>query len=547
VTDIKLLDCTLRDGGYYTAWHFSPDLVERYLDAMAAAGVDWIEIGYRFRDPEGFNGLFAYSKDRVLRQLNRHGLKLAVMVDAKEFLSDGRPDSEALSSLFAPAVESSVGMVRIAATYGNYEASFGLAETLKHKGYETTINMMQISTLDEDQVASMSSAISESGVVDVLYIADSYGSMLPEDVDAVVTNMRAHASIPVGVHFHNNLGLGVANTVQAVASGAAYIDATVTGMGRGAGNAETEYLSLFMGRAGTSKWKSEPLLELAMESFAPMQAQHEWGPSLPYKLSALYGIHPTYCQRMLGQGRYTPHQVVKAMNELASAPNRGRFDEAELAAAINASKKGDTSDVLAGAGRLDDVAPSNAVLVLGSGPSVTEHRQAIEEFVRTRRPLVLSCNVHPTFAAGLVDYVVAINEERIERDVEALSSDEIRKILPLERIDSALVAGFGARSVVNCGCEYQPNRLDMSGATVVIPADVVAHYAIAIAARLASNVVYVAGFDGYPDTDSASRAQNREMDQFLELYQQSGESVPLVTITPSRYRIPVQSVYGFLE
>ncbi len=206
-----LLDCTFRDGGYYTDWNFSPELVSEYLTAVDKAGIDIVEIGFRSFEYSGFRGPFYYSSDRYLKTLglDNYNFRIAVMVDAKS------SDPNLITRYFNPVNESPVDAVRIATNFENLDRACQLAVGIKSLGYETIINMMQIHMLSHDQIVEATLKIDECA--DVMYFADSIGCLNSEMIDDIYGSIRtASSDIAVGIHAHDNKGNALNNTVFAM-------------------------------------------------------------------------------------------------------------------------------------------------------------------------------------------------------------------------------------------------------------------------------------------------------------------------------------------
>lgn len=279
---MKLLDCTLRDGGYYTNWHFERDVVDRYV--KNAQCCDAIEIGFRRRGNPLYEGPFKHCTDLLLDNLNiPPGVTVAVMVN----MADG----EFISTLFTACHLSRVDMVRVAAHPNEISKTHRLINSLKSMGYQTTVNLMRSDKLSNDQLMGVAFDFqSHAPDLDVLYFADSYGRMDVEDVTRIATLLRSEWGGDIGFHAHNNLGRAISNCKAARASGVEWIDGTVLGMGRGAGNANIDELRLISGR---------PLNDIEVDDdFEALKLKYGWGPNWLYALGARLGIHPMVIQKL---------------------------------------------------------------------------------------------------------------------------------------------------------------------------------------------------------------------------------------------------------
>ena len=314
MTEIRVLDCTLRDGGYYNDWDFQPDLVENYLNAISQAGVHTVELGLRLPKQEKPLGPFAYCTDEYLKQLPvPKNLEIAVMVNAADLVSGPGTSADAADKMFQPAKKSPVSLVRIASHVREFSACRKGVLRLKELGYRVGFNIMQVAIHAPAVLEDAAREISGWGAVDVLYFADSLGNMDARNVSDTFSAFRKGWPGDIGIHAHNNMGQALINSMAAIDAGAAWIDGTILGMGRGAGNVCTEYLLVELARNGHDRYSPEALFDLVMKDFSALKSNHEWGPNLLYYLSAVYGIHPTYVQVMIADGRYDSQEIVSAL------------------------------------------------------------------------------------------------------------------------------------------------------------------------------------------------------------------------------------------
>ena len=314
---MKLLDCTLRDGGYYTSWDFPLPLVKRYLNAMVASNIDIVELGLRNFPKDQFLGAHAYTTDDFINSLDvSEKIEISVMVDAKTILSYPGSCDEAIAKLFVERKLSPVDIVRVAAHFTEVENCEEIVNKLKLLGYTVGFNLMQSGGRPDDELVQVAGDISRWGNVDVLYFADSLGNMDTKEVTRIYDDIRSTWEGKIGIHTHNNQGKALENSLTAYSIGAEWIDSTVLGMGRGAGNSASELLTMELEQKG-EKYQSKPLWKLVLDDFQPLQALHGWGASLLYHFAAANNIHPTYVQNLLGDKRYTSEQAIQALNYIA--------------------------------------------------------------------------------------------------------------------------------------------------------------------------------------------------------------------------------------
>lgn len=343
---VDLLDCTLRDGGYQNAWDFPHPLVARYLAALDRTGVRYMELGYRAPFFDGASGPFRYCRDDFAREwcAGLH-MRVAVMIDAAAVAGAERGTGEdALRALFGPRADSPIEMVRIAATVDTVRIAAVQGAALKALGYSVTVNLMRASHLSSTEVGAVAASL-DRAAADVLYLADSFGSLAPEGAHARVAAAHDAFGGRIGFHAHDNMGLALANTLAAIDAGATLVDCSVHGMGRGGGNLRTELLLLELARRGRDDLDSSPLHELVAGEFAALHARHGWGSTLPYMVSGARGIHPTYAQELLREPRRDTRAVLAALTTIAGLAARDSYDPAVLAQAIGESRRADSSGI----------------------------------------------------------------------------------------------------------------------------------------------------------------------------------------------------------
>lgn len=531
---LKLLDCTLRDGGYYNSWDFSRELIEQYLEAMQAADVDIIELGLRSLINNGFKGACAYTTDEFINTLPLPaGIQVGVMINGSEIVGD-IPQNEALERLFPNAeAESPVDVVRIACHAHEFAKALPAATWLKEKGYEVGFNLMQVADRSEEDVKSLAREAAKYPL-DALYFADSMGSMNPDEVAKVVGWLREEWSGPLGIHTHDNMGLALSNTLRAIDEGVTWVDATVTGMGRGPGNARTEELVIEVASRRNKTINMVPLMALLREHFKPMQYHYGWGTNPYYYLAGKYGIHPTYIQEMLSDSRYDEEDVLAVIEHLRQVGGKS-FNVNTLDAArhfYHGEAKGNWSP--------SEVFEGKEVLLLGTGPSVEKHRAALESYIKSYNPIVLALNTQSAIDADLIDYRIACHPVRLLADCEKHTQLPQPLITPFSMLPEEVQKSLGDKEVLDFGIKVEPNTFEFNETYCTAPTSLVVAYALAVINSGKANKALMAGFDGY----SADDPRSHEIGYLLESYEAHSDTLNLKSITPSRYKLQVKSIYS---
>lgn len=287
--DIKVLDATLRDGGICNDFRFSDEFAVALYKMNLAAGVDYMEMGYKASekmfDREKF-GKYKFCREEDLRAIvgeNKTQMKLAVMADV------GRTD---FRSDISEKKNSVIDMVRVACYITEIPSAIEMVEYCKKAGYETCVNLMAISKARDEEIDSALQLLGESPV-DCIYLVDSYGSLYPEQI-AKLTLKYLEAGEKykktIGVHAHNNQQLAFGNTIEAASWGASLLDCTVNGIGRGAGNCSSE---LLLGFLKNPKYHLPPVLRFITDYMLPLREQGVvWGYDIPYLLTGRLNSHP---------------------------------------------------------------------------------------------------------------------------------------------------------------------------------------------------------------------------------------------------------------
>ena len=292
--EIKVIDCTIRDGGLMNKSNFTIETVRNVYKACCDAGIDMVELGYRnsrkmFSDKE--YGLWRFCDEnelkKVIKDIKSPKTKLAVMQDSHKAVAED----------VLPKKESVVDVIRVATYVKDIDKAIKLANNATDKGYEATINFMSISrALDRDLDEALMQ-IEKETKVSAVYIVDSFGSLYSEDMDFYYDKFKKYLkNKEVGVHCHNSKQLAFANTIAGIIRGANYVDGTLYGLGRGAGNCPTELLLSFL---KNPKFDIRPILDIISKEIMPLTKTIQWGYSIPYMVAGALNRHPQDAMDMM--------------------------------------------------------------------------------------------------------------------------------------------------------------------------------------------------------------------------------------------------------
>jgi len=293
--EIKVLDCTIRDGGLMNDHKFNHDFVRAIYQADSEAGVDYTELGYkaskRLYARDQF-GLWKFSDEEEIRRITgdkKSSVKISVMADAER--TDYHTD-------ILPKDKSVVDMVRVATYIHQIPTALDMIKDAHDKGYETAINLMAVSTVPDLELDNALEILCNSEV-GTLYIVDSFGTFYAEQIQALMhkfIKFAKPASKEIGIHTHNNMQLAFANTIEAIILGANMLDASLAGLGRGAGNCPMELLLSFL---HNPKFDLRPVLECVQQHVEPMREKLRWGFAIPYMITGYINQHPRTAMKFM--------------------------------------------------------------------------------------------------------------------------------------------------------------------------------------------------------------------------------------------------------
>lgn len=513
---MKLLDCTLRDGGYYTNWDFDHNLVETYIESFNHLPVDYIEIGYRSNPLRGYLGEFFYCPVYLMESIkNQTNKKLAIILNEKDVAS-----SDA-KKLLIPCKDY-IELIRIAVNPDNFERALKLGEEIKKLGFEVSFNLMYMSEWKNNSKI-INSLPKINGIVDYLYLVDSFGGVYPEDVKNTMQIVRNKTTAKIGFHGHNNLELALANSLTAIENGIDIVDGTITGMGRGAGNLKMELLLTVLQAKETIdfdfNWFSK-----VIDPFREMQKNYEWGTNLPYMFSGANSIPQKQVMEWVSKRYYSFNSIIRALT------NRSR--------GVKDNQRLDTFD-------FSTIDSFKSALIVGGGPNAVHHSNALNLFLKNHPEIAL---IHASSKNAMsfqnVDndqYFCLVGNEghRLEKVFNSVNEIKGKCILPPypREMGTYIPSALEDQS-------FELEKVDFTNRYT----DTHTTLALQTAINLGVDQIYFSGYDGY----SGDNIKQKDQELFIEndlLFEDCkkvlGDS--LISLTPTKYNKLTQStVYSYL-
>ena len=531
----KIIDCTLRDGGYYNNWDFNIELIKKYINAVQRAGVDYIELGYRTKNNSGYFGPLAYTTEDFIEELNiNNSIKIGVMINSSELIKSKNLEKD-ISILFPLSEETSkISFVRIACKFNEIEIAFKAGKLLKSYGFKVCINLMQISSIKDNELCDFGKYGSLYNP-DVLFIGDSTGTLMPENIKKIFKALRTHWKGDIGIHAHDNMRRALINTIEAYRNGFLWLDSTVQGMVRVPGNTKTEYLVFEIKDINSSNIDFLPLIDLVQKDFYNLKQKYRWGSNPFYYLSGKNELHPTYIQNMLDNKSYRNEDIYASIKELTKNKSIN-FKERKLQNSrtyYNEDIDGEWSPI--------NEFMNRVVLLLAPGKSIEIHKNAIHKFIRKYSPLVVALNILDNIEDELINYRIACHPIRIFSDLPKYKLFRQPLITPKKQLIKWSKKSLEFK-ILDFGIKVKENIFEFKKKSCTIPTPLVMAYSLAMLNSGKAKKIYCVGFDGYEDGDP----RQSEVESIWQAYFRCSNYVEVISLTNTLHKIPKSSVYSFL-
>ncbi|WP_406870109.1 hypothetical protein ABEB22_08860 [Thioclava sp. 'Guangxiensis'] len=523
----EIVDCTLRDGGYYTNWDFPQTLLDAYFDATRSLPIKYVEVGYRSPEKSGYLGQYFHLNVETLHRMKRQlrpDQGMAIMFNFKDMNSD------LIETLTSDLVDI-VDLVRFACPPDSLNECIDFGRQIKTKGLKVAINVMYMTKYVDQADTVLKPLAGAADIVDYVALVDSYGGVMPDQAARTIAQAVELLPQPVGYHGHDNLSLAFANSLAALNSGATMLDATFTGMGRGAGNLKTELISVYREQHFPTGCHFGPLAK-ALEQFETMQKEYGWGTNLAYMVSGAASLPQANVMDWLGTRRYQMDSIVEALRLSSDAEfDNDAYPALETAPiAIEAKGKG--------------------TLIIGGGQSAQDHAAALIELAQREDMVVVHSSTRNAVYfkdSGLTQIFCLAGQEFSRLSVEEAGLFNQHRTLvlttPPPRFRNSIPNSQNICQLSHVSKEANGQKL--GPVTDEPPLGM----AIGAAKAISSQKVYLAGFDGY--SQATVSQQNNAQDVQAAINYGLEASTPwggdMSSVTPTLYNIPAQSLYAKIQ
>ena len=404
MSKIQILDCTLRDGGYINDFNFGKGGIKKIIGKLTVAGIDIIETGF-LENGEYDSDCSIYNTVEQISKFIPEDRGNSMYVAMACY---GEYDIEQLS----PYDGTSIDGIRVTFHYNEIEAALEYCREIQAKGYKVFVQPVGTSSYSDEQLLKLIKKVNEIRPYS-FYLVDTLGLMHEDEVMRFfyLINHNLASSIHMGFHSHNNLQLSFSNCqalVSIESDRTISLDASVYGMGRGAGNLNTELIANYLNEHCTANYEIEPLLEIVDEHIVKIKRDHEWGYSVPYYLAAINGCHPNYAAYLSGKNTLNV-RCISAILHMLEPESRALFNKnlIEEKYLQFQSNEIDDRDALA---KLTSYIAGHNVLLLAPGESIRKDAENIIKKAEENNCIIISTSFVPDFINP--DFVFISNLKR---------------------------------------------------------------------------------------------------------------------------------------
>jgi 4-hydroxy 2-oxovalerate aldolase len=492
MSNIRILDCTLRDGGYINNWQFSEKAIKSIIRGLSGAGIDIIECG--FLKEGGVGGNQTLYGD--VAQIKHHiGVKLPSTIYVA-MIAYGDMGQDAVTKRGLETIDG----IRLTFHNEEWEATKILAQGLIEKGYLVFIQPVGTISYSDQELLALIHEVNALNPY-AFYLVDTLGSMYQNDLLRMfyLVDHNLNPDICIGFHSHNNLQLAFSNALSLLllhTKREIIIDSSVFGMGRAAGNLCTELVAQYINNNVMLRYNITSILEIMDHDILPIYAQTPWGYSVPMFLAATQLCHPDYVSYLINKQTIAVQSIQNILDEIPKG-KRHLYDK-QLIEKLYLEYQSHFIDDSATLQKLSKMLSDRHILLLAPGMTIHTEREKINKFIGENNPFVIAVNFVPDFP---VNYVFISNARRLDIFADILSGGEYHLIVTSnlsapKNVSEVLVVNYS--SLLNQGEER-----DNAGLMV-----------LELMTRLNIKTVALAGFDGF--TKSSANYFSEKLLNYVE-------------------------------
>ena len=509
----KILDCTFRDGGYYTNWIFNEDVLDDYLKLSDTGICDIVEIGLRTLKSSSYLGPFAYSEFDYFNHCRDYkNIEFSTLINWSD-ISNSYKD---FVNLFPGVDKDFVSIVRIVIKSIDITEVQKYIILLKNRGYKVCINIQNCDQLIHANKEYLSEKISFLNP-DIFYLADTNGCLNPIHTKHLIEFVLLLIDKPIGVHLHNNQGLAYANALQAIESGASYIDSTFTGIGRGAGNTQTEFLSYFL--KDLSLDQIVQISEIIEKYFLPLKKEYLWGENYFYYLSGLHNQSASLMHNLINNKAYTEKSLLKLATSCQN-------DSISILVKQNESNN-------------NYLINKPEAIIFANGKDWLIEKNQILDYVKTKNLETLHINYpEKKYALPFIKGFCSCDPIKILNDYKSYSqSKKIPLICPLSTLER-LDIDQQQINIIDYGCKVISNKLEININKCTIPSVQSLCYCLVYLYSKGYKNILLVGVQGFKD-----KIKNYEVISSLNLINVQFPDLQITSVSKNCLGIKSKSIF----
>ena len=475
--NIKILDCTLRDGGYVNDFLFGKNVITKIIDQLTNANIDIIECGFLEdcvynEETSIFN---CVEQIRSFIPSNRRNSMYVAMACFGEYSLENLSNYDG----------NSIGGIRVTFHHNEVDDALEYCKQIKQKGYKLFIQPVGTTAYSDEDLIFLIKKVNEIQPY-AFYLVDTLGLMSQEDIlrMSYLINHNLDIRISLGFHSHNNLQLSFSNCqtlLQLKTERGIFLDSSVYGMGRGAGNLNTELIANYVNtnKNKSHRYEIEPLLEIIDEFIIQIKEKYTWGYSVPYYLAAVNGCHPNYAS-YLSNKQTLPIKAISKILRMIESEKRSLFNEKIAEEKYREFQKCEINDTQAIALLYEEIRGKN-VLLLAPGSSLIENRQKIIDYSAQKECVLISVSFVPNFID--THYVFLSNLKRY-----TTTFNPTNKNINLIHTSNILIDDSLNKLTINYSSLINEEYVIIDNAGIMV---------LNLLVKLCPEKVYIAGLDGY--------------------------------------------------
>ncbi len=523
--NINILDCTLRDGGYYNNWNFKDNLIKSYLKLMNKLRIKYVEFGF-ISFTSNLNNTGNVNRVLLKKIQFPNQMKIGVMINTKEMLDlNGKADKEKIKILFQKKLSDKINFIRFAFNLSELSQLLIILKDKRFDKYEIFLNLMQASEISSRELKKIIKLI-EIKRIKYFYLADSFGSFKNSSIKKIFSQLIKNYDGNIGFHAHDNLGLAYSNATKVLKLGANFIDSTLLGMGRGAGNLKTEtiYNHLYKGS------HSKEIKKFNDKFFHPLLKKYSWGKNVYYKYAGINRIHPTYVQEILTNKNYQKKDYFKILEYLKKSDTK-KYDPYNLYNFNHFNNNNGHSLT-----NIIKFFKKEKIILLGPNKINNRVKDKIRKLIKNQKYLCIAINSSKIIDEYFINYRVLSHPQRILSDMNFLLKNKTKKIIPLSLLKNKIIKKLLSNSkILNYGLILKKNVKNYipSKNFCILEKPLAILYILSIFEISKIEKLIFVGFKGY-EKDYPFQDNTQE---YLSSFTKRNPAIQTKIIKPSKYKL----------